>query len=113
MNIFHWIVSAIAVGIAAYLVPGAEVTLLGACILAVVWGLINTFVKPVITILTLPITIVTLGFFSLVVNALLMLLADTFIPGFSVSGFWSAFFFAILLSLINTLFGITFRADKA
>ena len=107
MNLFHWLVSAIAIGLAAYLIPGIEVTILGALVLAVVLGLINTFVKPVIRILTLPITIITLGLFSLVVNALFIVLAGKLVPGFSVPGFWPAFWFSILLSLINTMFGVT------
>jgi putative membrane protein len=105
MTIVHWIVSAVAVLIAAYLIPGVEVSLLGAIVLAVVLALINIFVKPLIVILTLPLNIVTLGLFSLVINALLVMLADVIVPGFSVDGFWAAFFFAIVISLINALFG--------
>ncbi len=112
MNITHWIVSALAILVAAYLIPGVHVTLVGALVLAIVWALINLFIKPIITILTFPITIVTLGFFSLVVNALLIILASKFVPGFGVSGFWSAFFFAIVLSLINALFGINYKWGK-
>lgn len=91
---------------AAYLLPGVEVTLIGALVLAVVLGLINIFIKPLIFVLTLPLTIVTLGLFSLVINALLVMLAAYVVPGFLVAGFWPAFFFAILLSLINAVFGI-------
>jgi putative membrane protein len=106
MNIKHWIISAVAILVVAYLLPGAEVTLLGAVILAVVLGLINVFIKPVVKLLALPLTILTLGLFSLVINALFVMLADAIVPGFSVSGFWTAFFFAILLSLVNALFGV-------
>jgi putative membrane protein len=67
-------------------------------------AIINIFIKPVIFILTLPITIITLGLFSLVINALLILLAEVVVPGFSVSGFWAAFLFSIVVSLINTIF---------
>lgn len=105
-NITHWVVGAVAIGLAAYLLPGVEVTLLGALVLAVVLGLINVFIKPLIFVLTLPLTIVTLGLFSLVINALLIMLAAYVVPGFTVTGFWPAFFFAILLSLINAVFGI-------
>lgn len=106
MSIIHWIVSAIAILIAAYLIPGVEVTLLGAIVLAIVLALINVFLKPILSLLTLPLNIVTLGLFSLVVNALLVLLAAMIVPGFSVVGFWPAFFFAIVVSLINWLFGL-------
>ncbi len=105
MTIIHWIVSAAAILIAAYLIPGVTVTLVGALVLAIVLALINIFLKPVISLLTLPINIVTLGLFSLVVNALLILLAGMIVPGFSVDGFWPAFFFAIVVSLITALFG--------
>ena len=110
MNPIHLLVSAVSIGIAAYLIPGVHVTLVGALILAVVWALINVFIKPVITILTLPITIVTLGIFSLVVNALFIILAGKLVPGFYVGGFLPAFFFSILLSLINALFGVKYRS---
>lgn len=106
MNIKHWIVSALAIGITAYLLPGASVTLLGAVILAVVLGIINMFIKPVVSLLTLPLTIVTLGIFSLVINALFIILASKIVPGFSIAGFWTAFFFSIILSLVNALFGV-------
>lgn len=105
MTIIHWIVSAAAILIAAYLIPGVTVTLVGALVLAIVLALINIFLKPVISLLTLPINIVTLGLFSLVVNALLILLAGMIVPGFSVDGFWPAFFFAIVVLLITALFG--------
>ena len=104
MSLIHWIVSAVAILIAAYLLPGVTVTLLGALVLAVVLGIINLFIKPVLKLLTLPLTILTLGLFSLVVNALLVMLADIVVPGFAVAGFWSALLFAILLSLINAVF---------
>jgi len=105
MNIKHWIVSSLAIILVAYLFPGVSVTLLGALVLAIVLGLINVFIKPIVSILTLPLTIVTLGIFSLIVNAVFILIAAKVVPGFSVSGFWTAFFFSIILSLVNALFG--------
>lgn len=105
----HWIVSAIAIGIAAYLIPGVIVTPVGALVLAVVLGIINIFIKPFITLLTLPINVVTLGLFSLVINALLVMLAGMVVPGFSVDGFWAAFFFAIVLALVNAVFNAMSR----
>lgn len=105
MTFVHFVVSTFAILIAAYLLPGIEVTPVGALVLAVVLGLINVFLKPLITLLTLPLNIVTLGLFSLVVNALIIIGAGVFVPGFSVVGFWGAFFFAILVSLITGLFG--------
>jgi len=106
MTIIQWLITAIAIGIAAMLIPGVETTLIGAVLLAVVIALINVFIKPVITLLTLPLNVLTLGLFSLVINALLIMLAAMIVPGFSVDGFWPAFFFAILLALISALFGM-------
>jgi putative membrane protein len=106
MTLIHWLVSAIAILIAAYLIPGVTVTLVGALVLAVVLGIINVFFKPIITLLTLPINIVTLGIFSLIVNALLIMLAAMIVPGFHVNGFWAAFFFSIVVSLVTALFGL-------
>lgn len=108
--IIHWILSAAAIGIAAYLLPGVTVTLAGALVLAVVLGVINTFIKPVILLLTLPLTILTLGLFSLVINALLIMLAAMFVPGFMVAGFWWALLFALVLSLVNAFFHMAERA---
>jgi len=105
MKIFvHWIISAIAIGIAAYIVPNVEMTLAGALIAAVVLGALNLVIRPLILILTLPINILTLGLFSLVINALLVMLAAAIVPGFGVAGFWSAFFFALVLVVVNWVF---------
>jgi putative membrane protein len=110
MSIFHWAVATLAVFAAAFLVPGVTVTFWGAVLAALVLGIINAFIKPVVKLLTLPITIVTLGLFSLVLNALFVMLAARIVPGFSVSGFWTAFFFAIALSLINMFLGVGKKA---
>ena len=102
--LIHWIVSTVAILIAAYLIPGVTVTLTGALVLAVVLGIINIFIRPILRILTLPLTILTLGIFSLILNALLVMLAGAIVPGVTIAGFWAAFFFAILISLINAFF---------
>jgi putative membrane protein len=112
MKLLHWIISAIAIIISAYLIPGVIVTPLGALVLAVVLGLINVFIKPIVFLLTLPLNILTLGIFSLVINALFVMLASSIIPGFLVSGFWPAFWFAIIFSLINALFGVKYREGR-
>lgn len=104
MTLIHWIVSVAAILIAAYIVPGVHSTLLGALVLAVVLGVFNLFLKPIITILTLPVTILTLGLFSLVSNALLIMLADLLVRDFSISGFWIAVLFSIAVSLVNSFF---------
>lgn len=111
MKFLHWFILAIAIGVSAYLIPGVTVTPLGALVLAVVLGLINVFIKPLIFLLTLPINILTLGIFSLVINALLVILASAVVPGFSVAGFWPAFWFSIIFSLISTLFGVSYSKE--
>lgn len=79
-------------------------------ILAGVIILINFTLKPILVLLTLPITLITFGLFLLVINAIVVLIAAYFIPGFTVDGFWWALGFAILLSIINGIFGINMSA---
>lgn len=101
-TLIHFLVSAIAILISAYLLPGVHVSgLLTAFILAVVLGVINTFIRPVLVVLTLPLTIVTLGLFVLIINALLVMLAGFIVPGFAVAGFWSALMFGIVLAVVS------------
>lgn len=102
--IFHWFVATLSIGIAAYIVPGVTITFIGALIAAVVLGALNLLIRPILLILTLPITILTLGLFSLVINALLVMLAAVLVPGFSVAGFWTAFLFALVLAIVNWVF---------
>jgi len=83
-----------------------------AIIFAIVLGVLNLIVSPVLKILGLPLTIITLGLFSLVINALVVLIADYFIDGMTIDGFWWAFIFSIALSLITSLLnGILTSAD--
>ncbi len=106
---FQWLISTLAILVAAYIVPGVMITPVGALIAAVVLGALNLFIRPIILILTLPITILTLGLFSLVINALLVLLASYLVPGFLVFGFWPAFWFALALSVVNWVFNLWSR----
>ena len=108
--IFHWLIATLAILIAAYIVPGVTITLIGALIAAVVLGALNLLIRPILLILTLPITIVTLGLFSLVINALLVMLAAVLVPGFSVAGFWTAFLFALALAVVNWVFHLWSRS---
>lgn len=101
-TLIHFVVSAIAILISAYLLPGVYVNgILAAFILAVILGVINTFIRPVLVVLTLPLTVVTLGLFILVINALLIMLASYIVPGFTVAGFWYAFLFGIVLAVVS------------
>jgi putative membrane protein len=99
-----WLVNALALLIITYLVPSIHIRSFGtALIIALVLGLINTFIRPVLVLLTLPVTIVTLGLFILVVNALCFWLGASLLKGFEVSGFWAAFIGSILYSIVSWL----------
>ncbi|MBD0259234.1 MAG: phage holin family protein [Cytophagales bacterium] len=96
------LVNAVAVIISAYLIPGVAVSgIVSAIIVALVLGLLNTFVKPILLILTLPITILTLGLFYLVLNVIIIYIADYFIGGFRVDGFVAALLFSIVLTVVG------------
>ena len=100
--IVNILVSAIAVLISAWLLPGVHVTdYVSALLVAVVLAFLNAVVKPILTILTIPITFFTLGFFLLVINALMIMLASRIIPEFHVNGFWWALVFSLILSLVT------------
>ncbi|MFA4912539.1 MAG: phage holin family protein [Alcaligenaceae bacterium] len=99
-----WILNAVALLLVAYLLPGIAVASFGsALIAALVLGLLNMLVKPVLVLLTLPITIVTLGLFLIVLNALLFWFAGSVLKGFQVNGFWWAVIGALLYSVISGL----------
>lgn len=101
--LINWLVSAFAILVTAYLLPGVHVqSLTAALVAAVVLGVINAFIKPILIILTLPINILTLGLFTFVINALVIILTADIVPGFKVDGFWWALLFSIVLSLINS-----------
>jgi len=97
--------NALAVIITAYLLPGVHINgALTAVIVAVVLAILNAFLKPLLILLTLPITLFTLGIFLLVINAIIILLASYFVNGFKVDGFWWALLFSIVLSIVNSIF---------
>lgn len=96
-----WILNAVALLIVAYILPGIAVaSFWSALIAALVLGLLNTLVKPLLVLLTLPITVVTLGLFLLVLNALVFWFAGSILRGFQVNGFWWALLGAIIYSII-------------
>ncbi|HLR78805.1 MAG TPA: phage holin family protein [Burkholderiaceae bacterium] len=102
--ILIWILNAVALLIVAYILPGISVASFGsALIAALVLGLLNTLVKPVLVLLTLPITIVTLGLFLLVLNALLFWFAGSVLKGFEVNGFGWALLGALIYSIVAGL----------
>lgn len=100
--IMRLILNAIAFYIVAYLVPGIEVVGIEAlAVVAVVWGILSMLVKPVLILLTLPINVLSLGLFSFVINAGLLLLMARLVSGFSVEGWWKALVGAVVLALVN------------
>ncbi|MEM9338317.1 MAG: phage holin family protein [Bacteroidota bacterium] len=105
MNFFiRILLSSIAVIIASYLIPGIYVeSFFVAVIIAVLLSLLNVTVKPLLILFTLPITVLTLGLFLLVINAIIILIAGSIVPGFVVHGFWGALIFSFVLSITNSL----------
>jgi len=102
----RWIVMTIAVAVSAYLLPGVSIrSVAAAFVAAAVLGLINAILRPLLLLLTLPLTIVTLGLFVFVLNALLVLLAGAVVPGFEVYSFWWALLFSLLVSIISSVVG--------
>ena len=104
-TIIKLIITAVAAfGISKLLNPHVEITdFTSALIFAVVLGLLNLIVKPIISLFSLPITILTLGLFSLVINAIIILLADHFTGGIQIDGFWWALIFSVALSIITSV----------
>ncbi|GGC44131.1 membrane protein [Siccirubricoccus deserti] len=106
-------INAFALWIATELVPGLEVRGFGTLLLAaLVFGVVNAVVRPVAVILSLPLTLVTLGLFLLVVNAAMLGLTALLLPGFRVEGFWSALFGAIAVSIVSWAAARLFTAER-
>lgn len=98
------LLSSIAVVIVSYLLPGIYVdSFFVAIVIAVILSLLNVTVKPLLIIFTNSLTVLSLGLFLLVINAVIILIADSIVPGFAVDGFWWALIFSLLLSLTNSL----------
>jgi len=110
--VLRWLITTIAVLAAAHLNFGISYegweALLGASLLL---GIINAFIRPILLLLSFPFIIVTLGVFIFVINALLLLLVSKIVPGFLVSGFWSAFFGAIVISIVSWALSSFFRGS--
>ena len=103
--LLSWIISAVSILIVGHIIPGFEVLSFGsALIAAVVIGLINATVGLFLKIITFPLSILTFGIFLLVINALMLMFASSLLSGFTVTGFWAAFFGAIVLAIVNMLF---------
>ncbi len=102
--ILRWLMAAAAIWLTSLLFGGIQVSGFGALLLAsLALAVLNTLVRPVLLLVTLPLTVVTLGLFVFVVNAVMLKLAAFFVPGFVVTGFWTALFGAAVLSFVNML----------
>lgn len=103
--IIRFLLNGLAVVLTAYILPGVSVNDYGtALIVALILSIVNIFIKPILVILTIPITILTLGLFLLVINAALILFVDNLIGPFEVDGFWWALLFSLIMSIFNSLF---------
>ena len=108
-----WVLNAVALMAVAYLMPQIKVTsIFSALIAAFALGAVNTLIRPVLTLLTLPISILTLGFFYLVINGLLFWMVGKMLNGFSVDGFWAAVFGGLLYGLISWLLSMIIPFGK-
>ncbi len=108
------IVTAFAVVIGAHIMPGVTVdSFLTAIVVAFVLGILNAILKPVLVLLTLPVTVLSLGLFLLIINAFIIMLTDYFVTGFDVSTFWMAILFSVILSVISWLLSLPVRDSNS
>jgi putative membrane protein len=117
--LLHWILNAAALWAAAALIPGLDFTGgLGSLLLvAAVFGIVNSTLRPLLTILTCPLIVLTLGLFTLVINALMLLvtgwLSESWGLGFAVSGFWAAFFGGLVVGLVSTALSMALASGES
>lgn len=112
-TILKILLTAGAVMVLAHVLPGVHVAgYKGAVIVAIVLGLLKIFVKPLLTLFTLPLTLVTFGLFLFVINAVIILMASDLLDGFRVEGFWWAVLFSILLSIIQSFINSLIKEEE-
>ncbi|MBU2950581.1 phage holin family protein [Tamlana agarivorans] len=110
--LLNLLLTALAVFVLSNVLSGVHVDgYMTALIVAVILGLLNIFIKPILVIFTLPITVLTLGLFLLVINAFIILIASNLISGFSVDGVWTAILFSVLLSILESILHSFLKAD--
>jgi len=109
MIILKWLIASIAIILTGFLVPGVTVASFWTALwLAVFLAVINIILKPILIVLTLPINILTLGLFTFVINAILILIASSVIKGFEINGFWVAMLFSVVLSIVSYVLNVLF-----
>ena len=100
--VIRWLILTFAIIVTSYLLDGIYVSgFISAFFAAAILSMLNAFFRPILLILTLPINVLSLGFFTFVINALMLLMVSGVIPGFNVSGFWSAVFGSLLISVVS------------
>jgi putative membrane protein len=116
--LLHWLMNAAALWVAAWLVPGLDFrgTVVELLLVAAVFGIVNSLVRPILTILTCPLIVITLGLFTLVINALMLLLTGALSErwglGFTVSGFWAAFWGGLVVGLVSVVISLLLPGGK-
>ncbi len=111
--LLNWLITAAALYAAVELIQGIAVVSTGTLLLAaLVFGLVNSVIKPILLILTLPITVVTLGLFYLVLNGLLLYLVAALTPGFTIASFGAAFLGALVVSIVATLLHLVIKTER-
>lgn len=99
--------------IAAYLLPGVEIgNYFDAIVVAIVLAILNALVKPLLIIITIPITLLTLGLFLFCINAIILLLVDHLVDGFDVDGLWWALLLSLVMSILNSIFGLSDKSNR-
>jgi putative membrane protein len=112
--LLHWGIMSLSLWIASHLFKGLQFKDSSSLIIsALLLGFANAIVKPLLIILTLPLTLITLGFFLLVINALMLQLVASLVKGFKISGFWTAFFASIFISILSFLIGASLSDEGA
>jgi len=105
--LLQWAISALALWVASHIFSGIRFTSTGSLVVsALLLGFANAVIRPLLIILTLPLTVLTLGLFLLVINAIMLMLVSALVRGFTISGFWTAFFAGILISIVSLGLGL-------
>jgi putative membrane protein len=108
--LINLLINGLAVFVTGRILPGVAIDdFFTAIVVSIVLGVVNTFIKPILILFTLPINILSLGLFTFVINALVILIVDSLVPGFKVNGFWAALFFSLVLSFVS---GVIYSLTK-
>jgi putative membrane protein len=117
--VLHWLLNAAALWVAAWLLPGLDFTggLLDLLLVSAVFGIVNSLLKPILTVLTCPLIVVTLGLFTLVINAVMLMvtgwLSARWDLGFTVSGFWTAFWGGLVVGLVSLVLSLALPEPRS